>query len=78
MVNFPLGLAILDNDVIMSFGESDNKTILVKMDKKYINELFKDTEPEKYFFITWINQANTQYKSKYLKYKQKYLSVINK
>ena len=57
-INFPMGL-IKDNDnYIISFGESDYKTILVKMDNNSLNKLFEHDNLNNYKFLTYIKDKN--------------------
>jgi len=87
-VNFPIGLVRINDEFIISFGESDYKTCLIRLDKIEIDKLFMNTEPENYKFMTFNGQnkkktcytdiTNDNYYKKYLKYKQKYLELKNK
>jgi hypothetical protein len=87
-VNFPMGLIKNNDEYIISFGESDYKTCLIKLTKENIDKLFENITPENYKFMTFTGDThseicyhnihknnNDEYKSKYLKYKQKYLEL---
>jgi len=86
-VNFPMGLIKNNDEYIISFGESDYKTCLIKLSKENIDKLFTNISPENYKFITFSNDIHKEicyydedtnnYKQKYLKYKQKYLELKN-
>jgi hypothetical protein len=52
-INFPLGLIDIGSDMLISFGESDHKTILIKMAKTEIDKLFLNTDADNYRFLTF-------------------------
>jgi hypothetical protein len=53
-INFPIGLIKEDDNYIISFGESDYKTILVKIDNNSVEKLFNYNNLDDYKFLTYI------------------------
>jgi len=80
-VNFPIGLVKINNEILISFGESDYKSVIVKMDLKQVNNLLV-SNVSKLQFVSYDKNAknicyesDTEFKQKYLKYKEKYLKL---
>ena len=83
-VNFPIGLVKINNDILISFGESDYKTVIVKMNLTEVNKLLnvKDNNMSNLMLLSYDKNTSivcykddTEYKKKYLKYKEKYLQL---
>ena len=52
-VNFPIGLIAGASKTLISFGESDSKTVVVSMDNQTVDKLFTDASPENYKFLSF-------------------------
>jgi hypothetical protein len=52
-INFPLGLIDIGTYMLISLGESDYKTIIIKMEKAEIDKLFLNTDADNYRFLTF-------------------------
>jgi predicted GH43/DUF377 family glycosyl hydrolase len=54
LLNFPCGLVVRDNDIIISYGNGDSSSYLLFLDNTRVNKLLKNVEnmtPESYKFI---------------------------
>ena len=82
-VNFPIGLVKQNDDIFISFGESDYKTIIIKMKLSEVYKLLNITEIKDTKLLTYdkesklicYNVDKDKFYLKYMKYKNKYLSL---
>jgi hypothetical protein len=87
-VNFPIGLVKVGDEILISFGESDYKTIIVKMNMSEVNRLLNLSDITQIQLLSYNKEnnlvcykddtENRKYYLKYLKYKNKYLELRNK
>ena len=85
-VNFPMGLVKINDLILLSYGESDYKTIIIKMNISEVNKLLNVPNYSDLLFLSYDKNANLicykedeelnrKYYLKYQKYKNKYLNL---
>ena len=58
-INFPCGLVKLQDSIVFSFGESDYKTIVIKMRDSELEKIMVTSIDEKYFFLSYDAAGNS-------------------